>query len=75
MHLGALNLWTKPEELELFASRVAAKDAPLENCVSFIDGTMRVTCRPSKNQKAAYSGYKSSQTEIPVDHATEWDHW
>ena len=58
MYLGALNLWTTPEELELFASKVAAKDAPLGNCVGFIDGTMRVTCHPSKNQKAAYSGYK-----------------
>ena len=58
MRLGALALWTKPGDLELFASKIVARGAPLDSCVGFIDGTMRVTCRPSKNQKSAYSGYK-----------------
>ena len=56
--LGALGLWTGAEELERFAAKVVAQGAPLHNCVGFIDGTMRVTCRPSENQKSAYSGYK-----------------
>ncbi|GAU94737.1 hypothetical protein RvY_06460 [Ramazzottius varieornatus] len=44
--------------LTTFTSKITARGAPLETCVGFIDGTMRPTCRPSRSQKAAFSGHK-----------------
>lgn len=46
------------EELERFAEVINRKGCPLNNCIGFIDGTLRPTCRPSSTQKPFYSGYK-----------------
>jgi nuclease HARBI1 len=43
--------------LRRFADAVAARGAPLPNCVGFIDGTVRAICRPARNQRASYNGH------------------
>ncbi|GAV06746.1 hypothetical protein RvY_16683 [Ramazzottius varieornatus] len=50
--------WMNGNTLTTFASKITARGAPLETCVRFIDGTMRLTCRPSRSQKAAFTGHK-----------------
>lgn len=47
-------------KLQEYAAAIHAKGLPLDNVIGFIDGTFRETCRPSKNQKVAYSGHKRS---------------
>ena len=46
------------ENLERYAESIANKGAPLRNCFSFVDGTVRPICRPSKNQRTVYNGHK-----------------
>ena len=31
---------------------------PLQNCIGFIDGTVRGICRPTRNQRLVYNGHK-----------------
>ena len=50
--------WLTEDQLRFFAHSVKKQDSPLHNCVGFIDGTIRPTCRPSEYQEAAYSGHK-----------------
>ena len=40
------------------ADAVAAKGAPLQNCIGFIDGTVRPIARPSQHKRTCYSGHK-----------------
>jgi len=47
-----------PARLMELAGAVAAKDAPLQNCWGFIDGTCIKVCRPNQFQERLYSGYK-----------------
>jgi len=47
-----------PIRLELFASRIYAKGAPLTRCWGFIDCTIREICRPTRWQRECYNGYK-----------------
>jgi len=44
--------------LQEFSQAVYHKNAPIQNCWGFIDGTVRPMCRPSVNQKASYNGHK-----------------
>ncbi|KAF4145811.1 DDE superfamily endonuclease, partial [Phytophthora infestans] len=46
------------DTLSAYAEAVHAKGAPLQTCVGFIDGTVRGTCRPTRNQRYMYSGHK-----------------
>ncbi|KAE8187047.1 hypothetical protein CF335_g7277, partial [Tilletia laevis] len=41
-----------------YANSIAAQQCPLENLWGFIDGTVRATARPMRNQKEYYSGHK-----------------
>ena len=34
------------------------KNAPLQNCWGFVDGTVRPVCRPGENQRVLYNGHK-----------------
>ncbi|PUU82162.1 hypothetical protein B9Z19DRAFT_942360, partial [Tuber borchii] len=45
-------------KLDLFASKIHAKGAPLKACWGFIDCTIREICRPTRWQKECYNGYK-----------------
>ena len=42
-------IWFSPPNLELFSEKVHAKGAALDNCWGFVDGTVRLVCRPTNN--------------------------
>ena len=44
--------------LEKMGDLVQAKGGMLDDCVGFIDGTVRAICRPGRNQRPMYSGHK-----------------
>jgi hypothetical protein len=44
--------------LRNYAEAVSDRNAPLENCRGFIDGTVRPICRPQQNQKLVFHGHK-----------------
>jgi len=46
------------EKLEEFSTDIYNKTKALKHCIGFIDGTLKATCKPSKNDKVAYSGHK-----------------
>ena len=41
-----------------FADAIHMKGAPLQQCIGFIDGTVRPIARPSVNQRIMFSGHK-----------------
>lgn len=47
-----------PPALQTYAEAVYNKGAALNNCVGFVDGTIRPICRPEKSQRAVYNGHK-----------------
>ena len=44
--------------LQSYADATYNKGAPLENCVGFVDGTVRRIARPKYNQRVMYNGHK-----------------
>lgn len=58
-HLHRLQSLSQPWlDHEQFAAAVLARGAACDNVFAFIDGTLKHTCRPRKNQKEVYSGHK-----------------
>lgn len=47
-----------PENLEKYAAAIHRAGAPLDGVWGFVDCTIRAICRPSRWQRAAYSGHK-----------------
>jgi hypothetical protein len=47
-----------PERLASYTIAIREKDAPLETCWGFIDGTMRRIARPIYGQESVYNGWK-----------------
>jgi len=47
-----------PDLLQIYADAVAHKEAPLQNCFGFVDGTVRPICRPIEHQRVVYNGHK-----------------
>ena len=47
-----------PANLLTFATAVHNKGAALDNCIGFIDGTVRPICRPGEYQRIVYNGHK-----------------
>lgn len=47
-----------PDVLRRFAEAVHASGAALDNCIGFIDGTVRAVARPSRHQRMVYNGHK-----------------
>ena len=47
-----------PNHLEVYANAVHGKGAALQNCLGFIDGTVRPICKPGKDQRVVYNGHK-----------------
>jgi nuclease HARBI1 len=45
-----------PALLENFATAITSKGSPLNNCIGFIDGTVRPISRPTKYQRIIYNG-------------------
>lgn len=54
-----------PAKLKEYANAVTAKGAPTTNVWGFIDGTLRKTARPVRNQRIVYNGWKRI-------HALKW---
>ena len=50
--------WLAPQQLEIFADKIHNKEAPLDNCWGFVDGTVRPVCRPGHNQRIIYNDHK-----------------
>jgi hypothetical protein len=46
--------------LQVFSDSIKNQGAPLDKCWGFVDGTARYVCRPSRHQRALYSGYYRS---------------
>jgi hypothetical protein len=46
------------EHLRSYVEAVSDRNAPLENCWGFIDGTVRPICRPQQNQNLVFNGHK-----------------
>ena len=42
----------------MYARAVYDKDAPLDNCWGFVDGTVIPVCRPGQDQRILYNGHK-----------------
>lgn len=47
-----------PADLQIYGDAVAAKGAALHDCFGFIDGTVRLICRPGEQQRLLYNGHK-----------------
>ena len=47
-----------PLNLQLYADGIPGKGAPLHNCWSFIDGTVRPVCRSQEMQRVVFDGHK-----------------
>ena len=48
----------KRHSLEIYSNAITAKGSPLDNCFSFIDGTVRPKGKPGQNQGIVYNGHK-----------------
>jgi nuclease HARBI1 len=46
------------QRMEDYAIAIHKKGCPMTNVWAFIDGTVRVTCRPTNGQRSLYSGHK-----------------
>ena len=53
-HHNVLN----PAALQIFSNAIADKGAALYNCFEFVDGTVRLVCRPGEQQRVIYNGHK-----------------
>ena len=47
-----------PVLLQRYTESIWQKGAALENCLGFVDGTVRPICRPNKHQRIVYNGHK-----------------
>jgi hypothetical protein len=47
-----------PPAMQTYATAIHNKGAALDNCIGFVDGTVRPICRPKKNQRIVYNGHK-----------------
>ena len=54
-----------PVSLERYAEAVYDKSAALDNCIGFIDGTVRPICRPRELQRVVYHQPVSSVGRVP----------
>ena len=50
--------WLSPQHIQAYANAIHKKGAALNNCWGFIDGTVRLICRPKENQRMVYNGHK-----------------
>ena len=50
--------WLSRENLRRFADVIHANGAALDNCWGFLDGTVKLICRPSMKQRTVYNGHK-----------------
>ena len=62
LHSHRITQWNheilSPEALQLYSDAIPAQGAALNNCIGFVDGTVRPICRPGEHQRAVYNGHK-----------------
>ena len=62
LHHYRLTAWNhtlmSPLLLQRYADAIQRKGSPLPNCFGFIDGTVRLICRPQENQGIVYNGHE-----------------
>ena len=47
-----------PGLLQLYSDTIAAHGSALDNCLGFVDGTVRPIYRPAEHPRAIYNGHK-----------------
>lgn len=47
-----------PVQMQTYADAIYNKGAALDNCIGFVDGTVRPICRPGQFQRIVYNGHK-----------------
>lgn len=47
-----------PKNLQIFEYIVHDNDAPLNNCLRFVNDTSRSMCSPRKHQRTVFNGHK-----------------
>ena len=52
------NPWLDAAHLQLYADTIHNKGAPLQNCIGFVDGTVRPICRPTRYQRVCFNGHR-----------------
>ena len=61
-HAHRITQWNNqllnPASLQLYADAIGRKGAALENCLGFVDGTVRPISRPKEHQSTVYNGHK-----------------
>ena len=50
--------WLSPQQRTLFSNAIYQKGAALDNVWAFVDGMVRGTTRPQRNQAVMYNGHK-----------------
>ena len=50
--------WLSPANLQTYADVIHEAGAPYTNCWGFVDGTVRLVCRPGNLQRSLYNGHK-----------------
>ena len=62
VHAHRITPWNQdilnPVALQSYADAIYRKGAALDNCLGFIDGTVRPISRPGERQRVAYNGHK-----------------
>ena len=62
VHAHRITQWNQdilnPVALQSYADAIYCKEAALDNCLGFIDGTVRPISRPGERQRVAYNGHK-----------------
>ena len=56
--------WLSRNSLRHFAAAIHNEGAPLENCWGFIDGIVRLLCKPEQNQRILYNGHKRNKVSV-----------
>ena len=47
-----------PRYFDTYTEAISNKGAALQNCFGFVDGTVRLICRPSQEQRIMFNGHK-----------------
>ena len=61
-----------PVILERYAEAVYDKGAALDNCIGFIDGTVRPICRPEELQSRIQWSQAGTRTKMPIIYLAQW---
>ena len=67
--------WLSQANLVDFSQSIYRKEAALDNCLGFIDGTVQPVSRPGEHQRVLYNGHKRVHTiKFLKCRCTQWAH-